>query len=1673
MLTQHGFFSTRLEHIHTSWPYYNKTGELIKCPLDAMCDIIIHGHAYRLKKPRLSPKQALLQHTTYSSQLFVPVQFNVHPTNEMFVHWFLLANLPLMTKQGHFIVNGSPRMIMSQMVRCPGVYFKKTVKPRKTVYIADIIAHRGTWLRLEIDSKAKRIWAKMKRLNKIAVSRLISDLGLNAAFFEKRLKTIAPSIGAFTDQAIFNHNFIKKAEQMEAFLEDQFPWPRGRIESRNNYFHNRFANPSYYSLSKAGRNHLNRKLGLQLPLAKTLLTGEDVLLTCCRLIEFYNGDHKESDIDDLNNRKIRSTGELIQMQITLGLLNLQQSIKEKLNKKKDLQQSFWKTRLPSQRKSRKQPNFLSLTTLAKRHPSLAPLLKKRGKRKLKKVLTMQQFYDAKKAYFQNLISSAPLNSALKTFFGTNPLSQFLDQTNPLSQLTHIRRLSSLGEGGINRENATMAMRGIHPSHYGRICPIETPEGQNAGLVNSFTNYALLNSYGGIETPLYKVHEGIVLKDQRPQLFAPEHEKNFVIAPGDTSLDTFNCLPQKIDAKQASVFAQVNPQQIHFMSLSPLQMISVATSLIPFLEHDDGNRALMGSNMQRQAVPTLIPNAPIVGTGFESKIIADSNYGVQAKTSGRVIYVDNQRIEVITSNTRSSANQIFKPILKISKQSYLIKPKNFFLTSSDFSKSLAPGKLLSNFQEKPHARTFRLTLRASKVSCWVNPIWSSNANQIGQTYKTRNKVKKLVGSQFNKMKVFLKAQQIQKCYDLNYTDELRNLTLIFSWLTKQIGTKNSGSPWLRKSTLHFIEKTFNESYIMHHSLYLLKEFFWHLKQSYLPNLLVKPEKKNLKNKFSVTKNKKNPSNSTDQIGAILNRPFYQTLTKLQQFRNVDLVQPESSKSVGLMKLKTVDTWPSKSLVQKLLLKKRVQADVTCWQLNLNTQNEVLTPFWLKHHSAHLGLRLKAENGFSDSKPRVQPGENTLTFKTFKEPQLQTRYGSRFKHQNLIKKISTVVNPSSIYSMNLTSGSVESLKPRFIKSKDLQSLKQKNCKPGFTKQGYVLDTFSRSNQDTVMRHKPNVSFGQWVEKGDLLADNLASCQGELSIGQNLLVGYTPWDGYNFEDAVLMSQRTVSEDLFTSIHIECYEINIKDTSQGREKLTYKLPPHNLDVRYLGDDGIIPVGSWVEEGDVLVGKVTPIKEKFLTPYEQLLYDIIGQSPPELKDSSLRVPANVHGRVIHVERVEAPEQQVEKTLFNSKVKLTKTRTDKPKHSNFGFWKPRFKTQRNSFHNLVLKNQLEPSLEPVWNLNVDFTRGVVFPEASLLNSQLFQTSKPQLNFLLNSNHIKKRRKTRFKGQKFAVEASLNKKLGQSKSDLGFNSGATQSTTKIKIYIAEQRKIQTGDKIAGRHGNKGIISAIVPREDMPYLPDGTMLDLVLNPLGVPSRMNVGQVFECLLGLAGSYLNQNYKIKPFDEIHGLQASRSLVYSKLYEARLKTNHSWLFNPNTPGKVPLFDGRTGHCFDQPVTVGKAYILKLIHLVDEKIHARSTGPYSLVTQQPLRGRSSQGGQRVGEMEVWAFEGFGAAYILQELLTIKSDDIQNRKNVTKFILKRKSLSYGLPESFNLLMSELQGLCLKVVVGKKKSIPLVKNSRFNLYELSLQAECMNFSKKKLWPFKKTNFQGTKL
>ncbi len=1025
-----------IEELESFSPITDYTGKL---------ELHFLGKQYKLKRPKYDVDEAKRRDGSYAVQMYVPTRLINKETGEIKEQEVFIGDLPLMTDRGTFIINGAERVIVNQIVRSPGIYFKDDVdKNGRRTYNASLIPNRGAWLKFETD-KNDLLWVRIDKTRKLPVHVLLKAMGLSDAEIldqlrhpEYYLKTVDKEGNLSEDDAL-----------MELYRKLR-PGEPPTVSGGQQLLESRFFDPKRYDLGRVGRYKLNKKLNLTVPEGERILTAKDLLAAVDYLInlELDLSGFDTDDIDHLGNRRVRSVGELLQNQVRVGLNRLERIIRERMT--------------------------------VSDADSLTPA---------------------------SLVNPKPLVAAIKEFFGSSQLSQFMDQTNPLAELTHKRRLSALGPGGLTRERAGFAVRDIHPSHYGRICPIETPEGPNAGLIGSLATHARVNEYGFIATPFHKVESGRLRRDIAPQYMTADEEDDLRVAPGDVTTDEHGYIQgETIPVRYRQDFTTTSPDQVDYVAISPVQIISVATSLIPFLEHDDANRALMGSNMQRQAVPLLRPERPLVGTGLEPQAARDSGMVTVSRTAGTVTYVDARGVEV-----------------------------------------------------------------------------------------------------------------------------------------------------------------------------------------------------------------------TDPEGNVHEYPLYK--------------------------------------------------------------------------------------------------------------------------------------------------------------------------------------YQRSNQDTCLNQRVLVREGQEVAAGQVIADGSATEGGELALGQNILVAYMPWEGYNYEDAILISERLVFDDVYTSIHIEKFEIEARQTKLGPEEITREIPNVGEDaLRQLDEEGIIRVGAWVESGDILVGKVTPKGESDQPPEEKLLRAIFGEKARDVRDNSLRVPNGEKGRVVDVR--------------------------------------------------------------------------VF--------------------------------TREKGDELPPGANMV----------------------VRVYVAQKRKIQVGDKMAGRHGNKGIISRILPVEDMPYLPDGTPLDIVLNPLGVPSRMNVGQVFECMLGWAAELLDVRFKVTPFDEMYGAEASRLSVHGKLDQARQETGRDWAYNPDNPGKIQVYDGRTGEAFDRPVTVGKAYMLKLVHLVDDKIHARSTGPYSLVTQQPLGGKAQQGGQRFGEMEVWALEAYGAAYILQELLTVKSDDMQGRNEALNAIVKGKAIPRpGTPESFKVLMRELQSLCLDISVHK--------------------------------------------
>ena len=1624
-------------------------------------ELFFYPQYYQLNRPECTPTTAILKSKSYSCKLYVPAQLTNRQTNEIKLQWVLLGHLPLMTKRGHFIINGCPRVVVNQLVRSPGIYYQELidVKKKKTYY-ADLISFRGAWLRLEIDKK-RRVWARMKKTPKISALVLLQALG----FTREQIKT-GIRFSDFLKNSYLKENHPETREEALVSLYEKSHQTFSKTILKTdilkksqvtpimgqNFLFRKFMNPRTYNLSLLGRMRLNKKFGLLISDNQLTLTRNDIFCAIDYLINLKHGLYSVDDIDHLKNRRVKASGELIQNQLSTGLIRLEKTIREKM-KKVNI-------------------NYYNLT-------------------------------------IHSLITTKPINGALREFFGSSPLSQYLDQTNPLAEITHKRRVSSLGPGGISRETAGMAIRGIHPTHYGRICPIETPEGRNAGLVNSITIHARISSHGFLKTPFYNVYQGQIqkqdssIRDRRPIYLSAEQEERVKIAPGDLKASKLNFLPiSKIPIRIGKEYHRVSREQVEYIAMSPIQMISIATSLIPFLEHDDANRALMGSNMQRQAVPVILPERPIVGTGLEGRVTADSGHVVQSKLGGYVSYASGKKIVLLSpwfpegfANSNLVSRRELRELCAAELRILLAQPcfllnllekNNLFIKYQNQNNS-NKATTLKKIKNIDHLKKKRILLN---IQTYKNKYFNNFI--IGDTYPLRGFVRSfdLVGKPFFRYKKV--ETNFQKIKDFRF--------LVRS---KKNKSHQGCASSMRSSAAHRTLFPVGEGKVRKGVIVSLICFGIPLKFIYsLINLQERRNRRGRKEKNKYFDNFDNylfqktitPNNLTSLILFLKQQPykFFNLIasqssliniifislnqeSNLNNFNNciAPKVKPSghcllsfqvkaltSPKAMLEVKAKNILTSPkavlegdvrSKSygnrffqvpdapayiafsdVSQRVLLNEnrsqscnygeecsmRSQAAHTAraafssylsfkksiihslrslYKTNDLTKTltkllflimgpyitnglQILTKkngvegetslTFMRSQAAHTSraaMRSQAAHTsraaykiVSDlplkinrrkqaltktlflvrSKEQIALSEQLLRVSFFAKQVYQQdafnvkkdltyTYKSKIMLEDNLEQVSNIQAWAKLRNILNIFPSNQRFISKILKTycqyglKGIRPINENLLKQKFYKKlsikpiQYSLQNYQRSNQDTCLSQRPSVLEGEWVQQGELLADCTASVSGDLSVGKNIFVAYMPWEGYNFEDAILISERLVYDDIYTSLHIERYELEIRDTKFGLEQISRKLPNVNPSkLLHLDEKGIGVSGAWVKEGDILIGKVTPIKKISLSPHEKLLYAIVGKKIPTTRNTSLRVPKGVEGKIINVEILET------------------------------------------------KN-----IPP----------GITFDGPGC----------------------------------------------------------------VHIYLAQKRKIQVGDKISGRHGNKGIVSKIIPRQDMPYLPNGTPIDMVLNPLGVPSRMNVGQVFEALLGLAGLYLNQSFKIPSFDETYGPEASRSIIYSKLYEARLKSGQKWLFDPNFPGKTRVFDGRTGQCFDQLVTVGQTYMLKLIHLVDDKIHARSTGPYSLVTQQPLGGRSKHGGQRLGEMEVWALEGFGAAYTLQELLTIKSDDVKGRHQVINAILSDDPMTLGTPQSFKVLIRELHSLCLNLEIfgigktGRITSIDVMK------------------------------------
>lgn len=1061
--------------------------------------------SYSLGKPKYSLAESKRRALTYAAPLKVKFRLiTPHETKEQDAYF---GELPLMTATGSFVIHGEERVVVSQLQRSPGVVFEEEQHPTgKKIFYGRIIPSRGAWLEFKYDL-SETILVYVDRRRSFPATQILRILGFS---------TDQEIISAFSKEHVEIINTLKKdytQNKEEAYLDfyRKFrPTEPVTKETAGALFYRLFFDPNRYDLERVGRFILNRKLKMDVSLEKRILDSATVIKTIEYLIGLNTGEGSIDDIDHLGNRRVKTVGDLVQNQVRIGMSRIERSIRERLSILGD---------------------FGSLSV-------------------------------------HHLINSKLLSNQIRDFFGRSQLSQFMDQVNPLAEMTHRRRLSALGPGGLSRERAGFEVRDIHSSHYGRVCPIETPEGSNVGLISSLSTYARVNSLGLLETPYRKVEDGHVTR--KIVYLTADIEEDKVIAQANVPLTSDGYFVEReVSCRYKGDFPKVSAKHVEYMDVSPKQLVSVAASLIPFLEHDDANRALMGSNMQRQAVPLMITEAPIVGTQMESKVARDSGAVVVAEESGKVTYVDSAAITI--------------------------------------------------------------------------------------------------------------------------------------------------------------------------------------------------------------------------------------------------------------------------------------------------------------------------------------GRNT----------------------------------------------------------------------------YHLKKFMRTNADTCVNQRPLVKLGEHVQKGDVIADGMSTKNGEMALGRNLLVAFMPWRGYNFEDAILISEKVIKEDAFTSIHIEEFEIEATETRLGNEEISRDIPNVSEEaLKNLDDNGIIRIGAEVGPGDILVGKLTPKTESELSPEERLLRAIFGEKASDVRDTSLTVPPGVEGVIVDAD------------VFARKERGRKSKEDKTKE----LAKIR-----------ELKNYYKQEIEFIQSQKIRRLSGLLGVDKTKIDKVDFSDNE-EAKILASS----------FDEQIHELLAEEQQEIAKVRRGDELPPGVLK---RVVVHVATKRRLLEGDKLAGRHGNKGVVARILPEEDMPFLPDGTPVEIVLNPLGVPSRMNIGQILETHLGWATKVLNLCVDSPVFDG-----ANEEEIKEMLKKAGLPDD----------GKITIYDGYTGEPFEQKITVGYIYMMKLIHLVAEKIHARSIGPYSLVTQQPLGGKAQFGGQRLGEMEVWALEAYGAAFTLQEMLTVKSDDVLGRTRIYEAIVKgEQRLTHGTPESFNVLIKELQGLCLDV------------------------------------------------
>jgi len=1193
--------------------------------------LVLEFVSYTIGDPKATEIECIREGITYSVPLYVKLR--LREEDNLKDEEIYMGEMPMVTSRGSFIINGAERVVVSQLHRSPGICYEVTPHTNgKLLHSYRVIPDRGTWLEVQFDNNDLLYvyLDRRRRRRKFLITTLLRAVGYSsdidilnlfysieempigeamakenvsqyvlvedavdaekgvviARAFEPLTKAIVREfeshgipalkiIDTSSDEgaivrALKKDTTQNEEEALKEIYKRLRPGEPPTTANAKALLKRLFFDPKRYDLGRVGRYKINQKLEMDVDVEQRTLEGDDIVLATKYLIKLKGGEGYLDDIDHLGSRRVRTVGELLANQCRLGLSRTERLVRERM------------------------------TLYDQSVDSITP---------------------------QKLINPKALTTVIRDFFARSQLSQFMDQINPLAELTHKRRLSALGPGGLNRERAGFEVRDVHPSHYGRICPIETPEGPNIGLINSLSTFARVNEFGFIETPYRVVEKGRVSEEIR--YLNADQEEGKIIAQANSELDDKGNFVGKVTVRQSGEFLEVDKEQVNFMDVSPKQLVSVAAGLIPFLEHDDANRALMGSNMQRQGVPLLKADSPLVGTGIEERVARDSKTVCVTDYDGIVASVDANKI-VITDD----------------------------------------GNLPEHFFSKPV---------------------SDDANGV-----------------------------------------------------------------------HVIE---------------------------------------------------------------------------------------------------------------------------------------------------------------------------------------------------------------------------------------------------------LRKFMRSNAGTCFNQKPIVSKGQPVKAGDIIADGPCTQQGELALGRNILVAFMPWNGYNFEDAILISEKVLKDDIYTSIHVAEFEVTARDTKLGPEEITRDIPNVGEEaLRNLNHDGVIRVGAEVHPGDILVGKITPKSETELAPEEKLLRAIFGEKAADVKDTSLVVPSGVEGIIMDVKvssRIDYERERLSPSDRRRQVKQIneeyKTQMDKLREG-----------LTEALSNILLGEKIPLDVvngqngEIIIPANRKITKTLLRKLAAVSKHVEIDPSPVRIKIMEIISS--------YQGKFDELESDRERKTA----NIETGDDSAQGVIKqVKVYIATKEKLKVGDKMAGRHGNKGVVAKIVPEEDMPYLPDGTPIQICLNPLGVPSRMNVGQVLETHMGWACKVLGMKVSTPVFDGIPEVTVRQHLADAGL---------------PTTGKSVLYDGRSGEKLDQEVVVGWVYMMKLNHLVSHKIHARAVGPYSLVTQQPLGGKAQYGGQRFGEMEVWALEAYGAAYTLQELLTVKSDDVQGRTKIYESLVKGDStLQAGTPESFNVLIKEIQSLGLDVKLGRQSEL----------------------------------------